>query len=475
MLPLTLIYLLQQILGGNAQQSSFQLPLNNLSNFTGTTLPNPAVLSIPSSQSSNFTITVALCSSSPQIPRFILSNDTSITQPSQPDLDTPNVFEVSLNNGYGNWTGLMPNGGFMSVLNAGQTPFEVGVSDGGPMHEIMDSYPFLGDTTSNQALLFSPAFGEASTSNPTYPNYTLPAANLSFPQGPSSPPNFTLIIVPTSSSSLASVPRTACAMSSVRAADVLHEGPAESEGLWLKDQAGWRWQWLVNGLTPATNYTVYAMQDNSKVSSPINFVTKSASFDCPIVHSLPFCPSISYAVPIQGPSLPASAHDTTTLPEEFYSPLLEVLTNFTVSLTTFPCGRDMYSPIVGCADCQQAYRRWLCAIWFPRCSEAAPDSGDSTQKPLSALQAQAPSATPRSPSLPPFPSGYNALLPCLETCTAVDRACPISLGFKCPIPRFTAKASYGVGYIDTGEEGDEGGGLTGTAQDRWGNVWCNLG
>ena len=111
-----------------------------------------------------------------------------------------------------------------------------------------------------------------------YPNYTLPPANLSFPTGPSSPPNYTLIILPTSSSSLDSVPRTACALSNVRARDVLHMGARESEGLWLRDLSGWRWQWLINGLTPATNYTVFAMQDRKKVSSPSNFVTKSGMF-----------------------------------------------------------------------------------------------------------------------------------------------------------------------------------------------------
>lgn len=144
------------------------------------------------------------------------------------------------------------------------------------MHEQMENeYPFLGDTTSNQALLFSPAFSRPDPIHPTYPNYTLPPANLSFPTGPSSPANWTLIILPTSSSSLNSFPRTACALSGVRARDVLHVGATQSEGLWLKDENGWRWQWIIDGLTPATNYTVFAMQDSKKVSSPINFVTKS--------------------------------------------------------------------------------------------------------------------------------------------------------------------------------------------------------
>lgn len=204
----------------------------------------------------------------------------------------------------------------------------------------------------------------------------------------------------------------------------------------------------------------------------------SATFSCPIVHSLPYCPSIAYAVPLSPPQFPNIAHSANTLPSAVVSPLLEVLSNFTTSLLTFACGRDEYSPLVSCADCQEAYRKWLCTIWFSRCSEAVdtPTSTDSdVQKPVSALAPQAPSATPRSPGLQPFADGYTALLPCLETCTAVDRACPNFVGFTCPVPRFNAASSYGLGFIDSGEEGVQGHGLTGVAQDQWGNVWCNAG
>ena len=35
--------------------------------------------------------------------------------------------------------------------------------------------------------------------------------------------------------------------------------------------------------------------------------------------------------------------------------------------------------------------------------------------------------------------------------------------------------SYGVGFIDRGDAGVEGQGLTGVSQDLYGNVWCNSG
>lgn len=201
------------------------------------------------------------------------------------------------------------------------------------------------------------------------------------------------------------------------------------------------------------------------------------SYACSIVHSLPFCPSIAYSVPIAQPRFPELAYTSDNLPRSITDPLLQTITNFSISLTTFPCGRDEYSPLVSCVDCQAAYRKWLCAIWFPRCSEASTSSSSDTdaQQPVSALTALPASATPRSPGLPPFASAYNSLLPCLETCTAADRACPNFIGFKCPTPRFNANDSYGVGFVDSGEDGVEGDGSTGVTQDRFGNVWCNAG
>jgi calcium channel MID1 len=172
------------------------------------------------------------------------------------------------------------------------------------------------------------------------------------------------------------------------------------------------------------------------------------------------------------------------------------MANFTTTLTTFACGRDWYSPVVGCDDCQREYRKWLCGISFTRCGEPSPDNPQGftavpadpsatglsaakqtdaagVQHVLSALVPQATRDAQRNPFLPALGSPYNMLLPCLEQCNQVDRACPPFIGFQCPTNNFNAAASYGVGYID-GADGDQDRGLTGAAQDRWGNVWCNI-
>lgn len=148
------------------------------------------------------------------------------------------------------------------------------------MHQISNTtFPLLGDTTSNQALLFSHQLAPAPPIvQPTYPNYTLPPANLSLPSdAPSIPANLTLFIAPTSSMTPGALPMTGCAMrnSSIQGAMTFDDQPSEGNGLWLKGQDGWRYQWLVSGLQTQTNYTAYVMENNTKVYGPINFVTKS--------------------------------------------------------------------------------------------------------------------------------------------------------------------------------------------------------
>ena len=48
-----------------------------------------------------------------------------------------------------------------------------------------------------------------------------------------------------------------------------------AEQMWLRDDAGWRREWLVGRLSPLTNYSVYAIQNGTRLSGPIYFTTKS--------------------------------------------------------------------------------------------------------------------------------------------------------------------------------------------------------
>ncbi|KAG1856060.1 stretch-activated cation channel Mid1 [Suillus subalutaceus] len=414
-LPRSLWYLIHAILAINAQES---LTLNTLYSFSGASLSSDPTFSLPQAQQLT----------------FLVNNNTASTS-------TTDVFEIPLQSGFGNWTGTAQQGGSLVVQNVGQTSFQVAASTGALVHELIPALPFLGDTTNTQALIFSPPISPIESSPSMYPNYTLPPANLSIPSPPSSPPAFSLVIAPTSSG-LASGMQTACSINSTSSS-----GLVVSNDLWLRNNYG-------------TNYTAYVIQDQVKLSGPIYFTTKSPSFPCPLVHSLPFCPSTSYAVPLPFPQSPASSYDSSNLPQSVSDPLLQYMTNFTTMLLTFACGRDLYSPLQTCESCQEAYRTWLCSVSFPRCAEPPSSSSPSSPTPALTLP-QNGGSNARNHFLPNVTFSYQTVLPCLEVCSAADRSCPTFLGMKCPTPRFNAASSYGVGFIDDVE------------QDRWGNVWCN--
>ncbi|VDB91931.1 unnamed protein product [Peniophora sp. CBMAI 1063] len=380
---------------------------------------------------------------------------------------------------------------------------QVAATENGPLFEHFngsdpDVFPLFGDSTSNQALLYSPPMGDGVIFNdPTYPNYTLPSPETPFSNASPPPRNFsyTLLLSPTTAG-LPSRPQTACALT--RAVNPRTNGTLASQQLWLRDGSdGYRTEWLINGLTPSTNYTMYTVLNGAKVAGPQYFVTKSGTFSCPLVHSLPYCPSVSYAVPLAFPARAAGGvYTSTTLPSSITDPLMSYLSNFTTSLTSFACGRDYYSPLKSCADCRRAYQKWLCSVSFPRCGEypsinttgfalpttVAPQDTAAQQTfrasiPTAALSAVPSGTTPRNANLPVFNQSYYSLLPCLETCAEADRSCPYFIGFKCPVIQFNANESYGIGYVDGYRDGhgsyEPGAGNPGVAQDVWGNVWCN--
>ncbi|KIY68283.1 hypothetical protein CYLTODRAFT_436665 [Cylindrobasidium torrendii FP15055 ss-10] len=420
----------------------------------------------------NLTVSVAVCDTGTS-PTFFVTNSSSNAQDPGHSAGT-DIYQITLENGMGNFTGSFASGGVLSVETS-NPGYEVAVSEFGPMHRSLALAPLLGDTTNNQAIIFSPSVAKTSYVVSTYPNYTLPAANTSLPDASVVNETFRLLVTKTANRPTL---LSGCAL---RAASENFEGTVVDERLWHKDLNGWRNQYILDGLSPQTNYSAYVVIDEGKVSGPLSFVTKSSGFACSLLSSLPYCPNIAYAVPLPAPAnSDFGTYNATNLPSSISEPLLSSITNFTTTLTTFACGRDMYSPLVTCQDCQREYRRWLCTVSFPRCGESSPTSSGSTttdgaQQVFSALAAQSTSATRRNENFPTFGTDYEALLPCLERCNAVDRACPTFLGFQCPTKQFGAKASYGVGYVDSGEDGEEGGGSSGRAQDRYGNVWCNWG
>ena len=258
-----------------------------------------------------------------------------------------------------------------------------------------------------------------------------------------------------------------------------------TSSLALRNQEdGWQTQYLVTGLQSSTNYTYYTLttsQSVSNLSQPAYFTTKSSSFACSLVHSLPFCPQVAYSAPF--PPVNAGLYNSSNFPPNLSEIFTNSMTNFTSSLKTFPCGRDLYSVIQTCASCERAYRNWLCSVLIPRCGEVDPNLNPPAAVVERTFGASNTSADASRIDQIVFstnnaPSTYNELLPCLETCNQVDRSCPPSLQWVCPRQGITAGRSYGVGFIDKPAEdisggGTQGAGSTGMSQDRFGNVWCN--
>lgn len=193
----------------------------------------------------------------------------------------------------------------------------------------------------------------------------------------------------------------------------------------------------------------------------------TASFACSLVHSLPYCPAVAYSVPLPTPQSPSTSYNSTNLPSNISDPLISYIGNFTTSLLTFACGRDIYSPVQSCYDCQAAYREWACAVSFPRCSEEPTNTLD----PRPALVSYPGTNTSRSPNIGALGEPFTELLPCVETCFQVERGCPSFLGWQCPEHDVNANSSYGIGYIDSAKEPLAGN--PGLPQDDFGNVWCN--
>ena len=282
-----------------------------LSGRNFSTTSSPVLFSLPSS-SSQVTISLALCAAASSNPPLVFVSNSSDSQVVPGPNGGADVFGVQIGSlGLGNFT-LEPSSrstaGLLAIYGGTSSDsVEIGVTQGSeylplvlpsasltsisppnslatPLHAAVPDLPFFGDSTANEALLFSPPFlPPLPESQPTYPNYTLPEANISLPSAPSqNSPNFTLFLAPLSAG-LTALPQTACAVRAgvTNNAQAAQSAKVVAEQPWLRDDLGWRTEWLVGQLTALTNYSVYAIQDGTRLSGPIYFTTKSgATFFC---------------------------------------------------------------------------------------------------------------------------------------------------------------------------------------------------
>lgn len=130
MLPYSLLLLVSATLP--VALSRQRLPLNQVSSFNTQGSPETS-WAIPENSPNSLSISIALCSSSPAIPRFFLTNAGNADSLADPIPNGLNVFEIPIQGGQGSWTGPFPSGGLLTigVNGANSLAFEVGISSTG--------------------------------------------------------------------------------------------------------------------------------------------------------------------------------------------------------------------------------------------------------------------------------------------------------------------------------------------------------
>ena len=202
--------------------------------------------------------------------------------------------------------------------------------------------------------------------------------------------------------------------------------------------------------------------------SPVTYdvLTQHIDDNCQVIHGLNFCSDVNYAVP----SNPANT--SSDLARYYDDMARSYFTNFSRSLQQIPCNTTpdaQYSLAVNCSTCEEAYKKWLCAVTIPRCMDfsslkpylharnVAQDFLNGTK--VSSLTDPTFSefnrktryfGSSRNPDidLNVRPGPYKEVLPCGSLCHKLVQSCPAALQFACPLDGKGFNHSYGVRGMD---------------------------
>ncbi|KAL9602571.1 MAG: hypothetical protein Q9219_001715 [cf. Caloplaca sp. 3 TL-2023] len=216
-------------------------------------------------------------------------------------------------------------------------------------------------------------------------------------------------------------------------------------------------------LEPSNNVTIGG---GGAVWGRMNFTTKSDG-NCQIIHSLPFCTNVAYAVP----SNQQFMMNMTDLALTYDNHANDAYQNFSKSLQQIPCDTTpsaQYSLARNCHDCDDAYKTWLCAVTIPRCADFSSPSTLTHLHPRnikaqtfingttvpegpkgSLLSAENKSTIHYGVSRNPMiderikPGPYKEMLPCKDLCYHLMQNCPAALQFTCPTEKRGMNYSYG--------------------------------
>ncbi|KAF9942440.1 stretch-activated cation channel mid1 [Mortierella alpina] len=238
------------------------------------------------------------------------------------------------------------------------------------------------------------------------------------------------------------------------------------------EQFGQRRQVLLQSLTAGTEYTAFFITDvlnqaGAEVMWAMTRFRTKRHDNCVLITDLQFCHEVAYAVPITPQStLPGGgggANSTTRLDvKKFYDDFSSnLMDNFKKVLAQYDCTRSQYSLIRNCTDCTRAYRRWLCGVSIPRCTDTediadprntgyVPPSTYSdpsvAENPYLVDRVKGPVIVERDTNTSRGaiaqlsqsnalmnPGQYGEVLPCIDLCFDVVQSCPNFLGFNCPV------------------------------------------
>ncbi|RHZ61077.1 MID1 family protein [Aspergillus thermomutatus] len=331
-----------------------------------------------------------------------------------------------------------------STAYSGSYRYEIAASIDAYFHSVVDE-PFLHfvDSDIHAALL-------------TTDNLTLSEeGSENYQQWMNLTPPFTMFAHNVNDTAISGLQRSYCALdqlAQIGKGDHEVEGGMTNRGLGKKPKE----QFYITGLNRTSNYSgILAMHGNStnwgngivggggRVWKPMYFATKSDD-NCAVLFNLTFCSEVAYAVP-SNPDLGIAQ-----LGSKYDKYAESLYKNFSYSLDQIQCNttnETSFSLAVGCNDCADAYKQWLCAVTIPRCADFSSNGSFLRVRNAGQPFINGSSLSPSDPrrrdpaqnksrnsmiddQIRPGP--YKEILPCQDICYSLVKRCPAALGFSCP-------------------------------------------
>ncbi|KAI8059115.1 stretch-activated Ca2+-permeable channel component-domain-containing protein [Gongronella butleri] len=191
----------------------------------------------------------------------------------------------------------------------------------------------------------------------------------------------------------------------------------------VQDASTLQQQIMVSNLTIGQTYSVYFAQQLAggiqAMQLPLTARMKTDS-RCRLIHDLSFCDHVAYSV------LADATQDIKNISQSYDTYASGLYQPFATAISQFNCNTTQYSLVRNCLDCERDYKRWLCAVTIPRCT----DNDNATN--AATYTYGAGSARNDWIQQTYNPNGYTEMLPCIDLCYQVVQSCPPFLQFSCP-------------------------------------------